>query len=215
MANNEESYGPEEGLSEDAFVERRVPDPSQPPPPTVVLEGLLGRSAREGYWRLYFSRELDHYAEFGAEDVLFSEKVPEEQPPLVGLEATRVGLRRDAQIEYTRVESRRVQAEFLGGAIAGGFRAAGTLPPGPQPTPPIPRTMVKAVCGASVFQFCPSWVDACPTLRGLACQQSQVDACPTGFCPAARRPLRTQAFDEACVSGIIACTLPMFCPPDM
>jgi hypothetical protein len=118
----EESGGPEEeGLSQDPFVEKVRPDPSEPPTPVRVLQGLLGNSDREGYKRLYFNRELDSYAEFRQEDVHYSEPIPPEQPPFVGLDATRVGIRRDAAIEYTRVRAPRPVDEFdldvrLGGA---------------------------------------------------------------------------------------------------
>jgi hypothetical protein len=77
-----------------------------------VLEGLLGDSDREGYKRLYFTRELDSYAEFRAEDVVFREPIPSEQPPMVGLDATRAGIRRDATIEFTRVRTPRPVDEF-------------------------------------------------------------------------------------------------------
>jgi hypothetical protein len=107
----EESGGPEE-LSQDPFVERVRPDPSEPPISVRVLQGLVGNSDREGYKRLYFSRELNSYAEFRQEDVLYSEPIPSEQPPFVGLDATRVGIRRDAAIEYTRVRAPRPVDEF-------------------------------------------------------------------------------------------------------
>src|SRR5215207_11283373 len=83
------------------FVERIRPDPSEPPERVRILEGLLGDSDREGYRRLYFTPELDYYAEFRAEDVLFSEPIPSDQPPFLGQEATTVGIRRDATIDYT------------------------------------------------------------------------------------------------------------------
>jgi hypothetical protein len=105
---------PPDPLVADPVVEMLVPDPSRPPTPTVSLLGLLGRSTKEGYWRLYFSTELNRYAEFKEEDVLHSVKVPRELPPFLGMEATRVWIKRDAEIEYTRTESRRrVRAEVL------------------------------------------------------------------------------------------------------
>jgi hypothetical protein len=61
VANEDQSRGPEE-LSQDPYVERLRPDPSQPPEAVRILEGLLGDSDREGYRRLYFNRELDYYA---------------------------------------------------------------------------------------------------------------------------------------------------------
>jgi hypothetical protein len=109
---------PSQALVPDQLPESLVPDPSQPSIPTVSLTGLLGRSAREGYWRLYFSSSLKSYAEFKEEEVLYSVKVPREQPPFAGLEATRVWLRHDAEVEYTRTESRRVQARGLQGGQA-------------------------------------------------------------------------------------------------
>ena len=128
MANEHEPHSPEEespilpppdpALVADAFVEKLVPDPSQPPTPTVSLLGLLGRSTKEGYWRLYFSTSLKRYAEFKEEDVLHSVKVPRAQPPFLGMEATRVWLKAEAEIEYTRTESRKVRATGLQGSLA-------------------------------------------------------------------------------------------------
>jgi hypothetical protein len=109
--DNQERGRPED-LGQDPFVERRRPDPSQPPEAVRILEGLLGDSDREGYKRLYFNRALDHYAEFRTEDVAFRESIPSEQAPLVGYEATRVGIRRDATIEFTRVRTPRPVDEF-------------------------------------------------------------------------------------------------------
>jgi hypothetical protein len=83
----------------------------------VTLAGLPGRSAKEGYWRLYFSSTLERYAEFKEEDVLGSVKIPKEQSPFAGLEATGVWLKREAEVEYTHTESRRVQAEVLQGDL--------------------------------------------------------------------------------------------------
>jgi hypothetical protein len=109
---------PSQALIPDQLVDSLVPDPSQPPTPTVSLLGLLGRSAKEGYWRLYFSTKLNRYAEFKEEDVLHSVKVPRALPPFLGMEATRVWIRADAEIEYTRTESRKVRASGLQGSLA-------------------------------------------------------------------------------------------------
>jgi hypothetical protein len=95
-----------------------VPDPSQPPTPTEALARLLGRSPREGHWRLYFSTELNRYAEFSEEAVLHSEKIPRERPPFAGSEATKVWIGQRAEAEYTRTQSRRVQAEVLQSVLA-------------------------------------------------------------------------------------------------
>jgi hypothetical protein len=108
---------PSQARIPDQLVDSLVPDPSQPPTPTVSLLGLLGRSAKEGYWRLYFSTSLNRYAQFKEEDVLHSVKVPRALPPFLGMEATRVWIRADAEIEYTRTESRKVRASGLQGGL--------------------------------------------------------------------------------------------------
>ena len=139
MANEHEPHSPEgpdpiivptQALVPDQLVESLVPDPSQPPTTTVSLTGLLGRSAKEGYWRLYFSSTLERYAEFKEEDVLHSVKIPRLlDPPFAGLQATTVWLRHDAEVEYTRTESHRVQAKVLQGRLA----ARSPIDPPPDP----------------------------------------------------------------------------------
>jgi hypothetical protein len=74
--------------------------------------GFLGDSDRPGFRRLYFTRDLDYYAEFRADDVVDIEAIPAEQPPFPGDEATRLTLRRDATVEYTRVRTGRPLDEF-------------------------------------------------------------------------------------------------------
>ena len=63
--------------------------------------GFLGDSDRPGFRRLYFTRDLDYYAEFRTDDVVRIESIPADQPPFPGDEATRLTLRRDATVEYT------------------------------------------------------------------------------------------------------------------
>jgi hypothetical protein len=103
-AQNQQEGNQEEGnqepvLSPSPLIDALIPDPAQPPPDTTVLQGLLGRSEREGYWRVYFSNSLKDYAEFNAEDVLYSEPIPKEESPL-GAEAARVWLRKEAKMTY-------------------------------------------------------------------------------------------------------------------
>jgi hypothetical protein len=95
MANGEE-------LSQDPLVERLRPEPSEPPQPVKVLVGFSGESDKEGYWRVYYTRELDSYAEFRQEDVVYSEQIPPDQSPFVGLDATRISVKPDAVIENSR-----------------------------------------------------------------------------------------------------------------
>ena len=109
--SNEDAAGSKD-LRQDPFVERRKQGLSQPPEPVRVLAGLLGDSDREGYRRLYFSRQLDSYAEFRIEDVVDRELIPANQAPFPGLDASRVSIRRDAPVWYTRVRTPRPVDEF-------------------------------------------------------------------------------------------------------
>ena len=113
---------------QDPLVERLRPDPAQPPERTRTLQGMLGDSDRSGMRRLYFTAELDVYAEFRTEDVVSVADVPADQPPFLGEQATRVELRRDAAVDFTRTHQRRPVDEFdLDVRLAAG---AGAIGPG-------------------------------------------------------------------------------------
>jgi hypothetical protein len=136
MATPEDNV--EKGLFEqDPRVDQLRPEPSAPPSDVVILEGLAGKSDREGWARLYFNRELTYYAEFRREDIVFTEAIPPDQPPMLGLKATRVGIKKDAVIEYTRTTRARTRDEFdldVQLEVAGPRGAALPIPP---PTSPI------------------------------------------------------------------------------
>jgi hypothetical protein len=93
---------------QDAYVARHRSEPTGPlPDPTLTMRGFLGDSDRAGYRRLYFTRDLDYYAEFRTDDVLELTRVAPEVSPFPGDEASRVVLRRDATVEYTQVRAAR------------------------------------------------------------------------------------------------------------
>jgi hypothetical protein len=93
--------GPDSGSNQHPYVERLRPDPASPPPQTLMIAGLPGNSDRPGFERLYFTRELNYYAEFRTDDVLFREVIASDTPPFVGLDVTRIALRRDATVSFT------------------------------------------------------------------------------------------------------------------
>jgi hypothetical protein len=177
----DEEKKPGESLSQHPFVGQVRPDPSAPPSAVVHLEGLVGNSDREGWMRLYFNRSLMHYAEFRREDVVFTEPIPPEQSPIAGIEATRVGLRQDAVIEYTRTTRARPQDEFdLGIQL-------GTAPPGVQPQLPIQQTILDG-CVPRTVDTCRTdcfgvTCDTCRTQCGQAtcqtCGQATCQTCQT------------------------------------
>lgn len=97
---------------QDPLVGRLRPEPSRPPERAVILEGALGDSERPGFRRLYFTAELDSFAEFRTDDVLSVADIPPDQPPFLGEPATRVTLRRDAAVDFTRTQRGRPLDEF-------------------------------------------------------------------------------------------------------
>src|SRR5215217_1300628 len=167
---------------QDEIVGRLRPDPAQPPEPSVTLTGFLGDSDREGFRRLYFSRALDYYAEFRAEDVLATAAIPADQQPFAGEEATRVTLREAATVEYTRVRAARPVDEFdidvrLGGRETGG--------PGRRIT--FARTCGEATCGIATCGrvTCVTCRTNCggPTCAGQTCAGTCTTHCGTcGTC---------------------------------
>ena len=170
----------DKGLFEqDPHVEQLRPEPSAPPADVVILEGLAGKSDREGWGRLYFNRTLTYYAEFRREDIVFTEAIPPEQGPMVGLKATRVGIKKDAVIEYTRTTRAAVQDEFdldvrLGAAAP--QRAA---------QPNIPNTNFD--CPITIGIECPTQPFGCVTDQTCGCQTQQ----------------RTECFGRTCVGPCI------------
>jgi len=101
------------GLDQDELVESLVPDPSDVAE-LKMLFGWLGRSAREGCWRLYLSPELDHYVEVREDDVLHARRLMETESPTGG---TILWARRNAPLREIRTGSVQAQASFLAGDI--------------------------------------------------------------------------------------------------
>ena len=99
-------------LPQHDYVTRFRPDPSALAQSALTLDGLVGDSDRPGRKRLYLTKALDYYAEFAVDDVVHSQTVPAEQSPLEGLEVTRLEIRRDAPVEFTRVQAARPADEF-------------------------------------------------------------------------------------------------------
>lgn len=148
---------------QDPHVERLRPDPSQPPQRVIVLRGLLGYSDREGYQRLYFTRELDYYAEFRLEDVVHTEPIPADQPPLMGLDGTAVSIKRDAPIEYTRIRTGQPLDEF-----------DLDIRLGPRATPAAIHPLT-----ATQSCFCPPETQTCATCAGTCTCHTACGTCDT------------------------------------
>lgn len=112
MADSKRSSGPKQ----DPVVEKLVRDPARPG--TRLVSGYLGKSAREGYWRVYLNLEFSEYLEVAEKDILHSERLGGEDTTASG---SWVWVKQDAQLDHVRTRPRQAQAEFLRGDIASAF----------------------------------------------------------------------------------------------
>jgi hypothetical protein len=100
-------------LKQDPVVEKLVVDPENPPKLKVLI-GLLGRSAREGYWRIYVTAYLNDYFEFREDEICHHQRLESDQSPLGG---TIVWVNAAAEISRTSAAPSGAAVEFLQGEI--------------------------------------------------------------------------------------------------
>jgi len=208
MTNGDEGRGPGEGPGEDElaqsqFVGRLRPDPAGPPVRVRTLAGLLGNSDREGYRRLYFTRDLDFYAEFRTEDVMSVEPVAVADQPMPGLEASRVSLRRDAAVDFTRSRTPRPVDEFdLDVRLRpGAGRARARLEP---------ETWEAECPGPSFFAPCNTDFGCIPTdtVEITICRGRTCDTCRTLCEQATCETCRTRCDQATCATCRTRCGQP-------
>ena len=122
----QEGSGPR--VPEDRLIQHLVSDPAAVPG-VRALAGFLGKSTRDGCWRLYLSPDLSDYLEIPEEAILHHKPLDAQQSALGG---TIIWIKEGTRIVHTRDESRgtqadpqqsidAVQANFLRGNIAGSF----------------------------------------------------------------------------------------------
>ncbi|MFD8751039.1 hypothetical protein ACFV0O_08655 [Kitasatospora sp. NPDC059577] len=181
---------------QDDFVTRNLSDPSDRPPRTLTLSGLLGDSDRTGFRRLYFNKQLDYYAEFASADVLSAEDVGSDQPPFVGLDATKVTLRRDATVHFTQVAQATPVDEFDLDLRLGQPRPTGMVPRGPEtfPGPTLRGCRTEFVCATDF---------GCPTEFNTGCRPHTCQCTADTACVTFDSTCRCTA-DAACATAACA-----------
>jgi hypothetical protein len=100
---------------------------------------FLGNSEREGYYRLYFTEQLDRYLEFSKEGTLEAERFPSGKLVVWLKPGTRV----------VEVVSRPVSEDFLSGSIAGATSR------GAQGVVRMMMATAGGGCGGSSLANCP------------------------------------------------------------
>ncbi len=108
----------ERDIKEDPLVAALLPDPGKLPVNAAVLRGFVGKSLKEGSWRLYLDAELTEYVEIPEAEILYARELPDGGGTAVWVPGT-------LRLDRVRMAATQIQAEFLSGAItAGGLRAA-------------------------------------------------------------------------------------------
>jgi hypothetical protein len=166
------------------------PDPLQPAERVTELTGLPGDSDRSGYQRLYLTTKLDYYAEFLVQDIVYTEAVPADESPSGRPARTKVGVRRDATINYTWSQSPQPVDEFDLDVRLGAAR------------PAMPATSILDGCPP------PLTLDTCPT----RCDQVTCNTCNTrceqATCAATCNTCNTNCEQATCA---VTCTCNTAC----
>jgi len=128
----------------DAFVDKIVGDPKQPPD-TLLLSGYVGNSSEEGHTRFYFDPQLSSYVEIPDDAILHRQEMT--GSPLGG---SHVWIKRDATLIHGPIGPNRRKAAFLEGPLtAAAGQNFATLPAALcSPTTPAICTLALPQCGA-------------------------------------------------------------------
>ena len=116
--------------------------------------GFLGDSPRgHEYWRIYLTPQLDEYVDVHKTDVAGIRPIPNDTSPL---RRVAVWMLSDADVYYTRVDSRRLQASFLQGEIV---RAHAPQPGEGEPLPEggLPGATGNVQCSTASQKCWPWW----------------------------------------------------------
>jgi hypothetical protein len=105
-------------IEEDPLVESLVADASAPPD-VGCLPGLLGKSSREGYVRLYMDLTFSEFVEIPRSDIVHTESLPKAESRITA--QTIVWIRDGARLIHTRHTTLDFRKEFLAGPIAQRF----------------------------------------------------------------------------------------------
>jgi hypothetical protein len=136
--------------------------PGAQPPDVSILFGYPARDPQPGFWRIYQDLGFQSYLRVAEPDVVGTQTLATDDEPL---RPSAVWVRRGADLEQARVESRRLQAGFLQGPLVeglGGFASratARTRPVGPLTSDPDYCSI--DLCRSRDFGGCFTRINAC------------------------------------------------------
>jgi hypothetical protein len=136
--------------------------PDAQPPDVTILFGYPARDPQPGFWRIYQDLGFQSYLRVAELDVVGTQTLATDDEPL---RPSAVWVRRGADLEQARVESRRLQAGFLQGSLVeglGGFASGATARtrPVPQLTRD-PEICSIDICRSRDFGGCFTHIRAC------------------------------------------------------
>ncbi len=137
------------------LVKALVPDPTQPPTPSVKIAGPPGDSPNSGATRVWLDEGLTAYVDVPKDSVLHSQVLADGG-------GTVLWVAHDATLTYGTVASQSAEAAFLSGQITSSHMAGAVPGGGATPTPITPRPSLVAPC-ASAAACQPSVHFLCPT----------------------------------------------------
>jgi hypothetical protein len=94
--------------------------PGAQPPDVNILFGYPARDPQPGFWRIYQDLGFQSYLRVAEPDVVGTQTLATDDEPL---RPSAVWVRRGADLEQARVETRRLQAGFLQGPLVEGLGA--------------------------------------------------------------------------------------------
>lgn len=132
-----------------SFVDQLIEDPSNIPD-MILLNGFEGRSALDGYTRLYLNAVLNEYYEIPQDAVLHA--VPGNASPANPLATSYLWVKGDAELIRKGKSVAEQKMKFLSGDIQSGQSAVAL----DGPTGVLNCTQAAAVCGNTAWQGCPA-----------------------------------------------------------
>lgn len=213
-------------IKPDAFWENMGLDPNQPLAAVTCFTGILGKSAKEGYWTLYLRLDMSEHLEISDGDIVSSQPLPADQSPFGSLGGTRVCVKKGATIRHVRTTSRHFQAgssstsEFdldvrLGQARGPAAMAPQLLPASDWNTQCAPECgfggtgidqtcLTCRSCGDTCFRTCnDTCITQCDTCPGDTCRTC--DTCLTRCAQNTCQTCQTRCGQNTCATCQTQC----------
>jgi hypothetical protein len=117
------------------------------PPDVSILSGYPARDPQPGFWRIYQDLSFQSYLRVTEDDIVGTQTLATDDQPLL---PSAVWVRRGAELEQVRVDTRRLQAGFLQGPLVEGLAEFTSGAARTRRTAPLTRD--REVCSIDICQ---------------------------------------------------------------